>query len=364
MSIEQRKEDHIDLALRLENQGPLNTLLDDVYLVHQPLVDFSFDDIDLGVEFLGYRLGAPLLITAITGGTKRAYEINKVLAEVAQRFRIGIGVGSQRPMIINPETVYTYKIVREIAQDVPVIANIGIAQVIKLDIKTIEWLVEAIEANALAIHLNILQELVQPEGDRDFKGSAEAIQKVVDKLRVPVIVKEVGNGISRECAEILFSLGVKILDVAGSGGTNWVSIELARSTSKENEKIFNIFRFWGLPTAISIAEASSVNGLTIIGSGGIRNGLDVAKAIALGADIAGMAQPFVQHVVNKTVHSFVQMVLTQLKTVMMLTRSKSVDDLRRAPMVIINKLASWICARKLKLRNPNTYISCCNHCIM
>lgn len=361
LSIEQRKEDHIDLALKPENQGPLTTLLENIHFVHQPLVNMAFNDIDTSSEFLGYKLGAPIIITAITGGTRRAYEINKALAEVAEKYRIGMGVGSQRPMILNPDTLYSYKIVRKIIRSVPVIANIGIAQLAKLDIKTVEWLVEAIEADALAIHLNILQELVQLEGDRDFRGSFEAIQRIVDRIKVPIIVKEVGNGFSRECAEALYSIGVKIIDVAGAGGTNWVSIELARSRSNQSEKVFGIFKTWGLPTAISIAEVASIDNIVVIGSGGIRNGLDIAKAIALGADIVGMAQPFVKHVLEKTVDNFIETILTQLRVVMMLTQSKNIESLRRAPIVILGKLASWICARRLKLRNPNAYISCCDH---
>lgn len=358
MSIEHRKEYHIELALKQENQGPLTTLFEDIVFVHQALVDLSLDDISLEVEFLGFKLGAPIVISAMTGGTRRAYEINKLLAEVAQRYRFGIGVGSQRAMIVNPEAVYTYKIVREIAHDIPVIANIGIAQLINLDISTVEWLIESIEANALAIHLNILHELVQLEGDKAFKGSIAAIERVVERLRVPVIVKEVGNGISKECAELLRNLGVRIIDVAGAGGTNWVSIELARANSDQHIQTFDVFRYWGLPTAISIAEVASIEDVIVIGSGGIRSGIDIAKAIALGADIVGIAQPFLHHVINNTVDRFVTTLLTQLKVVMLLTNSRTIKDLKKSKIVILRTLASWICARKLRLRNVNAYISC------
>ncbi|MEM4788607.1 MAG: type 2 isopentenyl-diphosphate Delta-isomerase [Ignisphaera sp.] len=364
MSIEQRKEDHIDLALRPENQGPLSTLLENVFFVHQPFTDLSINDISLEAEFLGFKLGAPIIISAITGGTKRGYEINKALAEIAEKYRLAIGVGSQRAMILNPETVYTYKVVREIARNVPVIANIGIAQLAKLDIKIIEWLVESIEADALAIHLNVLHELVQSEGDKDFRGSLDALKNIIDRLSVPIIIKEVGNGISKECAELLYNIGVKIIDVAGAGGTNWVSIELSRIKQNNYITTFEPFRTWGLETAISIVEAASVNGLTIIGSGGIRSGIDVAKSIALGADIIGIAQPFLYHVVNNTISDFVNSILMQLKTAMLLTNSKTINDLKKAPIVILGKLASWICARTLKLRNPNAYISCYTQCSM
>uniref|UniRef100_A0A7C2VM09 Isopentenyl-diphosphate delta-isomerase n=1 Tax=Ignisphaera aggregans TaxID=334771 RepID=A0A7C2VM09_9CREN len=358
LSIENRKDDHIDLALKPESQGPLTTLLEEVTLIHQPLVDYSIDEINLETSFLGFKLGAPLIISAITGGTRRAYEINKALAEIAQRYRLGIGVGSQRAMIVNRDTVHTYRVVREIARDVPVIANIGIAQLTKLDLATIEWLVESIEADALAIHLNVLQELAQPEGDRDFRGSIDAIRRVVENIDVPVIVKEVGNGISRERAELLYSLGVKIVDVAGAGGTNWVSIELARARSNKHVQAFNIFKAWGLPTAISIVEVASIRELTVIGSGGIRSGLDIAKAIALGADITGMAQPFLYHILNKTAEDFIYTVVTQLRTAMLLTGSRTIEDLKSSPIVIHGKLASWICARRLRLRNTNAYIPC------
>lgn len=360
LSIELRKEDHIELALKPENQGPLTTLLEDVSFIHYSLADLSYDNIDLEVEFLGFRLGGPILISAMTGGTSRAYEINKKLAEIAEKYRFAIGVGSQRMMIINPDTLYTYKIVRDIAQSVPVIANIGIAQITKLGLPVIERIVEAIEANALAIHLNVLQELAQPEGDKDFQGSINAIRRLAEYLRVPVIVKEVGMGISRECAEVLYRIGVKIIDVAGAGGTNWVSIELMRAKSNEHVNVFSIFKTWGLPTAISITEVASIRDVVVVGSGGIRNGLEVAKAIALGADIVGIAQPFLYHLINNTIDNYVKTLLTQLKVTMFLANSKTINELKSAKIVILGKLASWVCSRRLKLRNANAYIFCHN----
>lgn len=357
MSIEHRKEDHIYLALKPESQGPLTTFLEDVIPIHHSITDLSYSDIDTGIEFLGFRLNAPIIISAMTGGTIKAYEINKKLATIAEEYRFAIGVGSQRAMIVNPETTYTYRIVRETAPSVPVIANIGIAQITKLGLYTIEQIIESIEANALAIHANILQELVQPEGDKEFKGAIDAIKRIVDYVKVPVIVKEVGTGISKECAELLYSIGIKIIDVAGAGGTNWVSIELSRSSTR-NVDVFSIFKTWGLPTAVSIAEVASIKNVIVIGSGGIRNGLDIAKAIALGADIVGIAQPFLYHSLNNTINEFVEDLLIQLKTSMILTNSRSINELKQAKIVVLGRLASWVCARGLRLRNTNAYIFC------
>lgn len=357
-SISNRKEEHIVQALKPENQGPLSTHLEDVILIHQPLVEVSYDEVSLETEFLGYRLGAPIIISSMTGGTAMSYDINKKLASTAEKYKLAIGVGSQRAMIVNPDTTYTYRVVREEAPNVPVIANIGLAQLSKLSKQDIERIVEAIEADALAVHLNILQEIVQPEGDRDFRGSVKALEKIIEWINIPVIVKEVGTGISRECAELLKMIGVKIIDVAGAGGTNWVSIELSRIKDKKLVDTFNVFRYWGIPTAISIAEVSSIDDITVIGSGGIRDGLDIAKAISLGSDIVGIAQPFLIHVIKNTVDDYVQSILTQLKVSMMLTGSKNIQELKNAKIVITGKLATWICARRLRLRNKYAYISC------
>lgn len=358
MSIINRKEDHIVLSLKPENQGPLSTHLEEVILLHQPLTELSLNDISLETEFLGCKLNAPIIISAMTGGIPKSYDINKKLASIAEKYKLAIGVGSQRAMIVNPDVVYTYRVVREEARSVPVIANIGIAQLPKLNIYDIERIIEVVEANALAIHVNILQELVQLEGDKNFRGCVKALEKIVEQINIPVIVKEVGTGVTKEIVEFLVNIGVKIVDVAGAGGTNWVSIELSRMNDKKISDTFTVFKNWGIPTAISIAEAASVDNVLVIGSGGIRTGVDVAKAISLGSDIIGIAQPFLLHVLNNTVDDYVNSFLTQLKMCMILTNSRNVQEMKNAKTVILGKLAEWICARRLKLRNKHIYISC------
>ena len=363
MNIENRKQEHIDLALSPQSQGPLTTLLEDVILVHQALPEVSLDKLDISVEFLGYKLGAPIIISGMTGGTEKAYEINRKLAEVAEEFRIAIGVGSQRAMINNSSLTRTYKVVREVAPSVPVISNIGFAQLKSLTFEHIETIVSSIEANALAIHLNPAQELVQIEGDRDFEGIVNIIAELVQRLKVPIIVKEVGNGLSREVVEKLYSVGVKIFDVAGAGGTNWVKIELMRAekAGKHLALYGEPFVAWGIPTGAAVCEVRSVaNDITVIGSGGIRTGLDVAKVIALGADIVGIAQPFLKAVIMGNAREFVQTLLNQLRASMVLVGARNIEELKAAPILIKGMLAYWICARKLVLRNKRAYIHCCS----
>ncbi len=363
MNIENRKWEHISLALDDYSQGPMDTWLNYVILVHQAVSDLSFDDIDTSTRFLGYKLKFPLIISGMTGGFNKAYEINKSLAEIAQQYGIGIGVGSQRAMLLNSDVIHTYRIVREIAYNVPVIANIGIAQLIELGTSIAEKIVEAIEADALAIHLNMLQELVQPEGDRIFRGWINVIKEAIEKLKVPIIVKEVGHGISYELAEKLSEIGIQIIDSAGIGGTNWVKIELARHKDAKNIVVEASKEFinWGIPTGASIVEVrSALRTGIIIASGGIRNGIDIAKSIALGADLCGMAQPFLKAVMSNNAEMFIEKIVYQLKMTMMLTSSRDIDSLKRVPIVIMGKLAEWICSRRLSLRNNHAYISCCS----
>ncbi|MEL9939793.1 MAG: type 2 isopentenyl-diphosphate Delta-isomerase [Ignisphaera sp.] len=362
MSIENRKKEHIEIALSPESQGPLTTLFEDVVLVHNAIPDVSYDEIDVSINFLGHKLNAPLIISGMTGGTEKAFEINRRLAELAEEFRIAIGVGSQRAMIENPSLLYTYKVVRDIAKSVPVIANIGFAQLKKIGIDQIEGMVSAIEANALAIHLNPAQELVQVEGDKDFRGVLDILKELASKLSVPLIIKEVGNGLSKEVAEKLYSIGIKIFDVAGAGGTNWVKIELLRGlkSGADMTRFGEVFTAWGIPTAASICEVRSVaEDITVIGSGGIRSGLDIAKAISLGADLAAAAQPFLKSVAMGRGREYVNTILRQLKTAMALVNSKNIEELKHAPTVVLGRLAQWICSRKLRLRNNHIYIHCC-----
>ncbi len=360
-----RKLDHLELSLSDRVEGPQTTWLEHVFLIHNALPELSMDQIDTKVYFLGKELRAPLVILGITGGTQKAYEVNRKLAELAQEFGIAIGVGSQRAMIENRELIYTYRVVRDVAREVPVIANIGAAQLARYDLRDIEWIVSALEADALAVHLNPAQELVQPEGDRDFRGVTDKLRQLMDILSVPIIVKEVGSGLSREVAKVLHDVGVKYFDVGGAGGTNWVAIEMIRLEKKglmKDVRVAETFLNWGLPTAVSIIEVrDGAPNAMVIASGGIRSGLDVAKCIALGSDLAGFARPVLKALSEGSARQFIEKVIRELRIAMMLVGAKTVEELKSVPIVVLDKLAQWVCARKLRLRNPRAYISC-NSC--
>ncbi len=358
MSIEGRKSEHIEHAMNQLSQGPLTTLLENVMIIHQAFTELSINEIDLSTEFLGYKLHAPIIISGMTGGFEGAFNINRKLAEVAEEYKLAIGVGSQRAMVMKPELSYTYRVVRDVARSVPVIANIGIAQLSTINYEAIEFIVESIEANALAIHLNMLQELIQLEGDKNFRGCIKLLEKIIEKIGVPIIIKEVGNGLSRETASKFYGLGVKIFDVAGAGGTNWVTIEMLRGKGKYDD-IGEVFKTWGIPTAASIVEVSSIGSdVIVIASGGIRTGVDIVKAIALGADLVGIAQPFLKAVLSGREREYIDTLLNQLRIAMMLTGCKNIVEIRNIHIIIHGFLAQWLCARKLKIRNNNSYIPC------
>lgn len=285
-----RKAEHIVLAL--DDRMQLSAHFFDRYAFdHLALPEIDMADIDISTPFLGYSLEAPLLISCMTGGTGEASRINRNLAAAAQSAGIAIGVGSQRKAIEDPAQVESFQI-RAVAPDVPILANLGAVQLnYGFGIAECRRAVEMIEADALVLHLNPLQEALQPEGQTNFAGLIEKIARIVDELGVPVLVKEIGCGLSMETARRLKEAGVEILDTAGLGGTSWARIEASRANDAE---LGEIFAGWGVATPDSIRELRSLGGLTIIGSGGVRNGLDVAKAIAMGADLVGMAQLFLQ----------------------------------------------------------------------
>ncbi len=285
-----RKAEHIDLALDDRMQLSAH-FFDRYYFDHLALPEIDIADIDLSVRFLGYSLKAPLLISCMTGGTGEASRINRNLAAAAQEAGIAIGVGSQRKAIEDPAQVESFQI-RSLAPDVPVLANLGAVQLnYGFGLDQCRRAVEMIEADALVLHLNPLQEAIQPEGQTNFSGLVEKIARITEELEVPVLAKEIGCGLSVEAARRLKEAGVRILDTAGLGGTSWARIEANRANDAE---LGEIFAGWGVATPRSIRELRNLGGLTIIGSGGVRNGLDVAKAVAMGADIVGMAQIFLE----------------------------------------------------------------------
>lgn len=299
---------------------------EDVRLTHRALPELDFDDINLETEFLGKTLSYPVIIEGITGGVPRAEEINRDLAALAEEFGVGFGVGSQRMAIEDPKLAGTYQ-VRDVAPNIFLIANLGAVQLnYGYGIAECEKAIDMIDADALALHINPLHEAIQPEGDRNFSDLAGKINSISRKLRKPLIAKCVGSGVSYETAE---KLKVSAFDVGGVGGTSWSLIEGYRGDVK-TKKIGETFSGWGIPTAKSISEVSRL-GIPVIGSGGIRTGLDGAKAIALGADCVGMALPILRAWSSngkKGVAEFLDQFLTELKTAMFLTGSETIEELR------------------------------------
>lgn len=325
-----RKAEHIRLALDEGMQVP-QYWFDLYYFPNQALPEIAIEDVDLGSEFVGRRIAAPLLISCMTGGTEEAARINRHLAQAAEEVGIAVGVGSQRKAIEDPSLAASFA-VREYAPSVPVLANLGAVQLnYGFGLNECRTAVEMVEADALVFHLNPLQEAIQPEGQCDFSGLLEKMGEIADRLEVPVIAKEVGSGISAATAVALQSVGIEIIDCAGVGGTSWARIEAARADDVETGEIF---ADWGIPTPENIRELRQVPGIEIIGSGGVRNGLDAAKAIALGADLVGMAQPFLKAAVESTaaVATKARNTIRELQISMFCSGCGSLEELKRAEL--------------------------------
>lgn len=340
--IQQRKVDHLDLcatdAVAFKNEG---TLLDCVRLVHQSLPDLHLDDLDTEIELFGKKLRAPIVIAAMTGGTDRAAEVNQALSTIADRRGYGFGLGSQRAMKREPGTAWTYQ-VREWAPNVLLFGNVGVVQARDYDTATIDALARDIGADAMCIHMNPAMELVQPGGDRDFRGGTETFARLVDGLSVPVIGKETGNGISPETAAKLYRAGVRTIDVSGAGGTSWVGVETLRAKGDQRE-LGELLWDWGIPTAASV-HFTVAAGHQAIATGGIRNGVDIARAVALGASAGGLARRVLQAFMEggtEGAEAFLERVEQQFRAVMLLTGCRTVADLQTAPRRIVGELASW-----------------------
>ena len=308
--------------------------------------------IDLSTEFLGHRLKAPLAIDAMTGGHEGASEVNARLARAAERFGLAMGLGSQRAALRNPRLARTYAVAREMAPHAFLIANVGAAQLVPQDSgpplipQQLSDAVAMIGANALAIHLNFLEETIQPEGDRQVTGLRKAIAGAVAQLAVPVIAKETGAGISRETALELRELGFRALDVGGVGGTNFAAIETARAEAPGDRRrvmLGKVYTDWGIPTAVSIVAASAA-GLPLIATGGVRSGLDAAKAIALGASLVGVGRPLLSAALegDAAVEAWITQFLEELRVSIFLSGGKRVTDLRSAPRVVLGDTRRWI----------------------
>ena len=345
---EKRKLSHIEMTLRKEVQSQRGTGFEDVHLIHKALPEINKDEIDLTSRIFEFELRAPIILESMTGGTHSAARINATLAEAAESFQIGIGVGSQRAAIENPRLAYTYQIVRKKAPTTMVFANLGCPQLTKgYGREELQKAIEMVDANALMIHVNPLQESVQLEGETDFRGSLNKIGEMAREVDVPVIVKETGAGISREVARAIETTGVDGIDVAGAGGTSWAAVEYYRAKemrSKVCERLGKTFWSWGIPTAASVIEVTKSTGLTVIASGGVRNGLHIAKAIALGARAAGLALPALRSAVigRRNLREMLSLLIEELKTTMFLTGSRDLNELTRVPLVITGELFQWL----------------------
>ena len=329
-----RKADHLRICLDEDVQfhGVTNGL-ERYRFTHCCLPELNRSEIDLTTMFLGKSLGAPLLISSMTGGTERARTINFRLAEVAQHYKLAMGVGSQRVAVENPQVADTFA-VRSHAPDILLFANLGAVQLnYSYGLDECLRVVDLCQADALILHLNPLQESVQSTGDTNFRGLLDKIDIVCEKLPVPVIVKEVGNGISAAMAQKLLEAGVAAIDVAGAGGTSWAKVESERELNEKQRRLGLTFANWGLPTAECITSIRAIAPeIPLIASGGLRNGLEVAKAIALGADISGLAWPFLQAADESAdaVDALVQLLIAEITTVLFCTGNATLSQLKHS----------------------------------
>lgn len=347
--ISARKSDHIELCIN-GDVGFLQktTLFEHIELVHDALPELALSDIDLSTEFAGKTLAAPLLIAAMTGGTAEAERINRDLAALAQKYGIGFAFGSQRPLLTRGiEAGYR---VRDVAPDILVLGNIGVVQARETPTARLREMMDFSGADALCVHLNPAMEVVQPEGDEDFRGGLDTLQRLVEELGRPVIAKETGCGLSRSVGQRLKAIGITHVDTSGAGGTSWVAVEMHRAEQQQRH-LGARFRDWGIPTAASVAQLDGL-GLAICATGGIKDGLEAAKAIALGARCAGIARPFLKaHAQGPTaLEEALKLVLAELRITHLLTGSRSPDELRQKMLGIGAPLQRWL-PKEGSLRN-------------
>ena len=354
--IEKRKERHLRLSLDENVQSDIGTGFEDIRLIHRALPEIDLDEIDTETELFGRRLASPLIVSAITGGTGFAKEINSTLAEVAEELGIGIGVGSQRIALEDPGVEHTFTIVREKAPSSLVMGNIGCPQLsLGWGVNEAKRCVDMIGADALGIHMNPLQEAVQVGGDTQYRGVLEKIGEITSELGTPVVMKETGCGISREVAVSLEAAGISALEVSGVGGTSWAAVEhhIARVEEKKSQETLGEALWnWGIPTAISVVETSGSTDLKIIASGGLRTGVEMAKAVSLGADAVGIAKPFLEKVVEgkEALREHVEDILREFRTVMFLVGARNVEELKNVPVVILGRTSEWLGLRGYDLK--------------
>ena len=357
MTTSSRKLDHIRICLEKPVEANFKPF-DDLVLIHRALPEIDEADIDTTCSFLGKRLSAPLIIGAMTGGHPKVKEINVRLAEAASELGIAMGVGSQRAALEDKSLEDTFSAVRDAAPDIPIIGNIGAVQLKRSGPEVLDRLIEMIDADAVAVHLNFLQESIQPEGDKEASGVLEAIGSAA-RGRVPIIVKETGAGISLEAARDLANIGVKIVDVSGVGGLSWAGVEAYRAAEvgdNDLEEMGRLFWSWGIPTPVSIVECKAA-GLDVIASGGVRSGLDVAKSLSVGASLAETALPMLKPATKdaKSVVKAMNTYIRALRISMFLTGCADVRQLSSVPLVVLGRTREWLDARGFDLRKFSVY---------
>ncbi len=353
-----RKADHINIALRKQVQArQVTTGFEDVHLVHRALPEIDKEKISLETVVFEYKFAAPILIGAITGGTSKGLEINSTLAEAAEKLKLGMGVGSERAAIEDKSIEKTFSIARTKAPSAFLVANLGGVQLSRgYGKEEAKKAIKILEADALAVHLNALQEAVQPEGQTDFGGILPKLRELITAVEEPVIAKETGAGIGTEDAALLESVGVKGIDVSGAGGTSWAAVEYHRATPQLNasqRSLGNSFWDWGIPTALSVVEVARTVKVPVIASGGIRSGIDIAKAIALGASLASLSQPMLKAAVQGVgaTEKSLTLLMDELKTAMFLTGAKCIQELKNVPVVVTGKTAEWLKTRGFSLED-------------
>ncbi|WP_292604254.1 type 2 isopentenyl-diphosphate Delta-isomerase [Methanobrevibacter sp. UBA212] len=342
--ISDRKLEHLLICENYDVEFKDKTTgFEDIELIHNVLPEIDKNEIDLSTSVFGKKLDSPLFITAITGGHPAAKEVNRQLAIAAENNGIALGVGSQRAACEHPELADTYSVVRENAPDCLLVGNIGAPQ-----LNLAQKAVEILDADILAIHLNPLQESIQPEGDLDARGYTDLIEKITDTVDIPVLAKETGCGISAESAKTLVEAGVDFIDIEGAGGTSWAAVETYRA---DDRYLGEIFWDWGIPTAISTVEVTNAVEVPVISSGGIRTGLEAAKAIALGADAVGMALPFLKNSASQeALNTFINRFNDSLRIAMFLVGANNIEELKQSNLVIRGKTREWLNERGINTK--------------